>query len=496
MSLEHVFKKYISAMSLAKAIFFRQLIVQLTNEERSQFLSSITDMIVTSLFEHLSKPNQITELNHVNNSLSGIIQSRKDKPKPISRRNIKLDQFPMAIIGHTAAFLNMWDYIDFSMSNRSIYLGCNLPSNQLQELYLEDVDNYITNFTSFSSVKTLCVNPSKIILPQHHSPIFNQVTKLFLRADFKCDWVHPFLNQNIVNCKNVTTLECCQFGSEEQKMTKNEFLSLLERFPNVTRFYLRRIHVADDVTAQDIVNTCPKVVKMYVVIDDIYLSNGLVHAFASVLQHLGLFTISKHSLVWLDKVAFKNLEELCIYCPFNPLFMNIVKTALHLKKIHVWYMMDTSNIPLSNEDIKPSIEDLMVKCPFLTFMLFKVSNKCSNIFPYILDGIECGLFKNKKQSKKQLKICIHVADLEFKANDFILNVGRIVKALEASTLNDFMFIWKLHPETNDDQLSQVFKNLCELNVHSKIFQVDNRFIVTNENCKINGYREYHCMFTV
>eukprot|EP01083_Nonionella_stella_P150955 481703_1 len=128
-------------MSLAKAIQFRLLISQLTNEECTQFLSTVnTDTIVTALFQHFAQSNQPElpdELNHFNNSLSDIIQSRAEKPKLLSTRNIKLHQFPGAIIGHTASFLMQSEYVRFTTTNRSIYLGCNLPSNQLQALDLE-----------------------------------------------------------------------------------------------------------------------------------------------------------------------------------------------------------------------------------------------------------------------------------------------------------------------------------------------------------------------
>eukprot|EP01083_Nonionella_stella_P181140 647883_1 len=101
----------------------------------SKLVDSHMDIIVRSLFCHFVKanPNQLNQLNSFNESLSNIIQSRKEKPKAIPTRNIKLSQLPRAVIGHTASFLSQLDYVDFSMSNRSIYLGCNSP-NLLYEL--------------------------------------------------------------------------------------------------------------------------------------------------------------------------------------------------------------------------------------------------------------------------------------------------------------------------------------------------------------------------
>eukprot|EP01083_Nonionella_stella_P113137 333394_1 len=134
-------------MSLTTAVRFRYLITQLTNEERTQFIHGLLDthedIIMTSLFQHLSKPNQIDEVNNLNESLADIIQSRKDKPNSLSTQNRKLHQLPRSIIGHTASFLNQCEYTHFSIANRCIYLGCTLPSIHLQ-----------INLTLFPSIRT------------------------------------------------------------------------------------------------------------------------------------------------------------------------------------------------------------------------------------------------------------------------------------------------------------------------------------------------------
>eukprot|EP01083_Nonionella_stella_P164401 543923_1 len=158
-------------MSLIKAINFRHLSSQLTLQERLQFLSQLihshTDIIFTSLFQHLSQPKQVNQVNEFNNRLSNIIQSRKEKPKPLCTRNIKLDQFPRAIIGYVASFLKQRSYIRFSKSNRSIYLGCNSP-NTLQRLSLFTLKAYSSiKLSSFPSVRMLRVDASKAIQSQH-----------------------------------------------------------------------------------------------------------------------------------------------------------------------------------------------------------------------------------------------------------------------------------------------------------------------------------------
>eukprot|EP01083_Nonionella_stella_P096467 271208_1 len=234
-------------MSLGKAIQFRHLITQLTHQERIGFLSRLVgshvDMILTCLFQHLSKSNQTDEVNVFNKQLSDIIQSRKDKPAPLCMQNIKLDQFPRAIIGYTASFLDQDDYIHFSISNRSTYLGCNSP-NTLQKLNLENINNYSwINTATFASLKCLGVDPSKAM--HFASQRFNQVLTLRLSANNKRGWVPFFFNQNIVNCNNVTTLDCDSFGDASTKMEGNEFLSLLRKFPNLRHLRMSHVFVTD-----------------------------------------------------------------------------------------------------------------------------------------------------------------------------------------------------------------------------------------------------------
>eukprot|EP01083_Nonionella_stella_P005720 16510_1 len=129
-------------MSLTKAIRFRSLLSQLAHEECVGFLSKLVDShmdtLVTSLF-HVIKTNQSAPVSSFNESLCNIIESRDEKPQavPVSLRNPKLAQFPIAIIGHIAPCLTQRNYFHFSSSSRSIYLGCNSP-NRLHELSLPD----------------------------------------------------------------------------------------------------------------------------------------------------------------------------------------------------------------------------------------------------------------------------------------------------------------------------------------------------------------------
>ena len=126
-------------MSLKDPIKFRYLLNQLTNEEMTTFLLLLVnksrDVIIASLFGHFVDSPQ--EAKHFNDIISKIIRKRKPKSisldKPINKH--KLDTIPSHLIGHTASYAEQQDYVNLSLVNRSVYLGCNSP-NMLQEINL------------------------------------------------------------------------------------------------------------------------------------------------------------------------------------------------------------------------------------------------------------------------------------------------------------------------------------------------------------------------
>eukprot|EP01084_Bolivina_argentea_P049575 91168_1 len=148
-------------MSLCKAIKYRHLASQLTVTETRQFLNELNDpndIINKALFQFCIHSSNDEHANSINNILTKIITSRKKKPKPTTTQNIKLDQFPKQLIGVISSFLNQYEYINFSKSNRFIFLGCNTP-NLLQKLNINEIKNYSSiNLKLFPSIKTFKLN--------------------------------------------------------------------------------------------------------------------------------------------------------------------------------------------------------------------------------------------------------------------------------------------------------------------------------------------------
>eukprot|EP01083_Nonionella_stella_P064102 166793_1 len=404
-------------MSLTKVIRFRHLMSQLTHEERVRFLSKLLDshdhlhILLESLFRFMNLMST-NDVDSFTKSLSDIIQSRTEKPIAISSTNIQLHQFPRAIIGHTASFLEQREYVAFNLSNRSIYLGCNLP-NQLQKLDLLHFNRYQSiDVTSFPSAKTLAIYPPIDFKATKRRPL--EVTTLILDARKTIGWSHRFLNQNIVHCSGVTTLECVHFGSVEGtvcRMTRNVFLNLLTRFPNLRHLKLTGVSLTSDITANDIASLCPNLIGLYVNGGGRRLYNDLITLFARKLKHLAFIQHTSYHTFTFDRVSFGKLEELSIVNPDSASFDVVLKTASHLKKISLIDLdKRCGNFgSMFNTDIKKRITKMLVQCPIQSMYFLVKSSGVESI----MKGIESGIgrvFKTRaqRQHRKEMRIRIHV----------------------------------------------------------------------------------------
>eukprot|EP01083_Nonionella_stella_P240398 840421_1 len=94
-----------------------------------------------------------------------------------------------------------------------------------------------------------------------------------------------------------------------------------------------------------------------------------------------------------------------------------------------------------------------------------------------------------------MRIDVNVYDADVKIDHFASNVGRIINSLESSTTTDFMFIWNLR-DLCSKKFEKMLKHVCKISKHAQIWGWGSRnaqkFIITNRNCKINGYQDSIC----
>lgn len=148
-------------MSLPDSVTFLILIEQLTAAERRNFIQNLLDtnidLLTKALFSYFKPGNthNVSKQNlnqNLNQEISQIIRNRKQKIACIKTKNI--DQFTDALIGKIASYLSPKDYGYFSMTNRSIFVGCNNP-NTLQKIKFCRSIRHIIFFPVLHTLKTL-----------------------------------------------------------------------------------------------------------------------------------------------------------------------------------------------------------------------------------------------------------------------------------------------------------------------------------------------------
>eukprot|EP01083_Nonionella_stella_P125712 380237_1 len=118
---------------LSKALKFRGLCAELTPTETTLFINTVIDtngaVIFNALFHLIlsSCTYKDIDADRLNDIVSNIIQSRKEKANPDAVVTKNINGLPPALIGHTASYLPQSDYIHLSTCTRSLFIGCNAP---------------------------------------------------------------------------------------------------------------------------------------------------------------------------------------------------------------------------------------------------------------------------------------------------------------------------------------------------------------------------------
>eukprot|EP01084_Bolivina_argentea_P210702 358538_1 len=144
-------------------IKFRLLAAQLQPYESQQLMqkigfNKIISLIFNSFVLTFNKTQQHHhELSNIKNIISDIINSRDQNgsyPNQLTNTiTLQIDELPFEMIGECASYLNIKDYMNFSLCNRNIYCASNSPI-KLHELNLTNYNNYnMINLNKFSMIK-------------------------------------------------------------------------------------------------------------------------------------------------------------------------------------------------------------------------------------------------------------------------------------------------------------------------------------------------------
>eukprot|EP01084_Bolivina_argentea_P127162 224950_1 len=484
-------------MQLNKAIKFRYLSAQLTVTEHRHFIHKLldynTNIINSALFYQILNQsiNNSTQSDHINTLVSNIILSRKKKSKPHTTQTIKLDLIPKSLIGVTASFLEQSDYINFSKSNRIIFIGCNSP-NLLQQLDLRKIRNYNSiNLSSFPSTKKLSFHLKKFDqFPHAYTlPAINELKCIDINENKKGHSnIDIFINQNLINTSTITQLKCSWFGKSDKLFNRHKFIELLTKFPSLQHLHLFFVFVGID--CNQLKQTLPYLKALTVNGGAETRNKQLILALGSQLQSLAFFSNRGGRDYELKNICFGKLKELKLSRPSVKSIDDILKTAVNLRTISVKTTVRGISL-MTGDDAKNVFSKLINSCKLLEYIEFIDEGE---LIESVLDGIYNGLFETKNMKRKQMKMEIVIKECNSVEQDIsklfgllVLNVVKIINCLKLSNVCDFMIIVvidrKIEKKTVMNNLKAIVSSDIELKQQGKAI------IITNKCCKINGYTE-------
>ena len=208
----------------------------------------------------------------------------------------------------------------------------------------------------------------------------------------------------------------------------------------------------------------------------------LVSALGPKLEFLSLYEneVFQHDLSSID---FKNLQEFGTrHCSTNSID-SVLKSAVNLKKVRI------ESVGMPAESMEKTIIKLLASCHRLEYLEFSCMFNEENglLIESVLNGIESGLFEVKRRMlrRKKLKMCIVARyNTEDAPDQMLQKFDRIFMLLLSSDIADFMFILDF-----DDIALSVDQWKETLTSDVDIMFRDKLFLISNKNCKINGWRE-------
>eukprot|EP01084_Bolivina_argentea_P046010 84701_1 len=443
-------------MALATAVQFRALASQLTNEEKQQFIQTLSqqpnDIITTALFTHIVQSKDSNTSQNITDMIRNIIESRPENPQSIHKNIEKFDEIPKPCINITASFLDQKDYIALSTSNRRIFIACNHPKNSLKQLDLTQIrtGSYVNMslFHSTSRLKIDCVNFRSIIKP-------------------------PF------NLERITHLQLKSPGPY--------VLATLRQFPNVQ--YLAPGNLASIFAVNSIQNIYAELKGLDLYDTSPTIQNSLLGTYGSSLDFLSL---RDHMINYnLQTINFNKLEELKLFNARVNVVQDILSSAQNVKS--VW--LKTCDVSTERERIKEQLKQMymaILRCKSLEYMELDAENV---LLENILDVItEClyAIYRERHVETgssismgKQIKIKITTAPFSIVVDNCRQNViFKLVSLINWMNrlYGNFMFI--LNTQFNANAFREELKRLL---FDVKVETIGSLCLISNKECIIEGF---------
>eukprot|EP01083_Nonionella_stella_P034083 93312_1 len=504
-------------------ILFRYLSSQLKDDERDNLIQAViarfgAERILSFIFNHfLLQYNQTKQhhddLSSVTQMISNILDSRKPSTANPSPNNddmtntanpqISMDAMPSAMIGECASYLPLTDYLYFAKCSRKTYIGCNSPSTLRTlplALPINVKDIKLANLNQFKSLTSLglditAFNAYLEFHPQQNA--FRRLDSLLLFNEYKNnpDHVDTFLNNNCIPFQNIKTLWCVGFGHSLRYYDFASFCRLLSAFPNVTQLKLEAVFLTEYVQSNGIAELFPNLstfnFRKCVNESVEELGNQLVSMYSKQMESLRYH----ESQIEINFSAFAVLKELYIVDidPANvDSLYRLVSNTSTLERLHF------SITP----GLQHTLDDINMKNTMIAFF-----TKCNNMeavevncdyamCQQIIKYIEIALFMVNTRQTLTIVLCLlapnnehgnNETNVEIDREQVYLWLSRLINALDASKIEHFAL--GFHIEFESETLH--FDSNMERFKENHLVHVDNNLrsvIVSNKNCKINGYR--------
>ena len=518
--------------SLPKVIKIRSLLDTLNDTEFNQVLANFVkqcgrNALLTAFFDQFTKKNTKTNQTSNSQSLDQMLNItniiiRKRQQNSHSNASIKssISTIPEAIIGEVASYLPQTDHASLTVTNRSIYLGCNDPKtlkhadllkfqydNEPDEWRLEkkfalydsiDLSQYpllthleidlsmFRDALSSSTQKTMLPHLYKLTLdgdmrticnqfvnlsefPSPTSIDLNKITHLKLYRFGRYHYRHNNNNNN----PSFPSFE--RFGSNDL-LSKDIFLKLLSHFPNVEHLNIDRVILEiDGPTEINLPSILPKLKAIRCISTNPHLQNHILTSYGASLKCATFADLTDVKIK-----SMPNLGELFIYSPTLNNIQTICDSAKSLSRIAINNI--SHQIPQKSQ-IQDLLTNVIVSHSSLE-MLF-VGDLYLDCIECICNGIANGVSANKGR-EGNLKIYISIGNdvsggsteiIPKSSNTFVL-ISRILRQLQETKLDNFILM-----------VDWIGKADQEWDEHFRLFWNENKERFTIKMIKQSWYNE-------
>lgn len=494
-----------STSPLVSVLKFKHLNAQLTESEFDIFMSrawriigreKILTLLCNSFLNHRISESEATDpsneesdiLTVMTRATTDIIQERYSKPKPPTKLHIT--DMASSLVGAIASFLDQYEYIYFSMTNRKMYLDCISP-NRLQKLDLRFVDDYDTiPWNHFRQINILDFNLKQIsqfkAINGHRFGGCNQLQTLVIEGgDSTVADLDMLINDSSPCFSRIDSLSLNSFSN----LPPDKFIEILSKFVELIHLKLHNIAAPGRFDAQSLSLICPKI-EMFT-----NLSAGGAYR-----------ALTEFALIsWKDRINtlalsipnydIPEIQRLCLVEMQEHEINSIFNSVQSLREISwVPNCGTTPSITFTTEQIERIIKRYIVDQQSLEYLYISTRGH----FEDICNGIYRALFMTKKRQREQFEIALNVDLREIiDAEEFVCGISRIIHAVGMCDIEEWIICvgaqenWHFGEYFDWDSMEPVLNDLLQsLQVEVKLLKgTEEGFVLGN-----NGKMSKHCMW--